>query len=643
MNYESYDTLTQYIENKHYNEICDSLLKFFRDTCLYADEEEYINPERYELKIGVKWHAIKSSYFKEEPFALKSHIIVEIVVLANTKVTDLVGDELETNFFSDTFTINTRLLLSNGEQYFEIVSVKYGDVKSEYNPDSSLSEFLTPYISKAKYEQYAHAFIDQFYPEAHRFKKIVPSVLFKRMGLYCYFVRMDDNISGKILFREETVEVLEDGLIASKKILAKPGTVLLNFSYIEHSRENSLMLAAIHECVHWWLHRDYNELQLLLNPCNKSLAVFVDEMDYPDQKKFKNKFFMELQARSISPLILMPEEESKIIFQKCLDSRDRLNGRKSKTKASFYALHKLCEYFGASMECAKIRVERLGFTETMFIDDIGTEHESIPFKTSAKLYPGQRYNVSLIEASLAFRSYPEILEYILSGKLVYADGLFVANDERFVRKYKNGHVKLTNEALSDVSKCCLLFSVNMECVSVNFDPNTFNFATFCSGGSKTRLERNVSVDIPNSYQALRIEGLRQKEELDEANEIISKLEKCPSFAAKFDCLLSDECLGERSNRSVGTKCHLDGKTISKYRKGLSRPDEHNLLSICGGLRLHPRVSKYLFSSARLDIFETDEEPFPFYVMLLGTRTNGGLKDWNEMIMGAYPDHSEYCL
>lgn len=32
MNYESYDTLTQYIENKHYKEIFISLLNFFRDT-----------------------------------------------------------------------------------------------------------------------------------------------------------------------------------------------------------------------------------------------------------------------------------------------------------------------------------------------------------------------------------------------------------------------------------------------------------------------------------------------------------------------------------------------------------------------------------------------------------------------------------
>ena len=42
---------------------------------LYADKEEYINPERYDLEIGAKWHAIKSSYFKEEPFAYKANYL----------------------------------------------------------------------------------------------------------------------------------------------------------------------------------------------------------------------------------------------------------------------------------------------------------------------------------------------------------------------------------------------------------------------------------------------------------------------------------------------------------------------------------------------------------------------------------------
>lgn len=633
-------SLAEYVLVNHGDTIEASLIQYFKENELYATSERYSDPEKYKLTINIHVENYSTAYFK----APGDKVDFDIQIQCSIEVTDLVGDELETNIFWDAYTLSFEAELYKGLHNLVVKQVKYGAHKREFNFDNSLSEFLTPYIRNYDNEKYAHEFLRAYYPEALDKPTFVnPSILLRRMGLTIMFADLGDGIDGKIIFAEEKASVLNSSLGRYQTTVVKEGTILINISVIEKGR-GCLNNTIVHECIHWWLHKKYFQLQMLLNPGDPASKSYIDEMDMPDKKKFLNKYYMELQARSISPIVLMPKETACAYYETILTQFEARKSYHSKTKTFLYALYKFADKFGASTSCARIRLENLGYTEVSFSTKIGNELKIRPFKSSVRLELGQTYILEFNEAVKAFTKDNNARLALAYGKILYVDGLFVVNDEKYVKFYKKAKPRLTDLALSDVSKCCVLFDTKKEGVSVEFDPSSFNFVSFCSGGSKTQYVNNPTIsDRSKEVLDIKRSSLRQKEEIEEARYFVSKMNQYDSFAEKLNCLLSDDCLGFKSDRGIANKCHLDGKTITAYRNGTSRPDEKKLLAICAGLQLHPLVSGHLLKANRIDIYGITEEPYPFYFHLLTTCYNTDLDTWNDMIREAYPNHLEYAL
>ncbi len=633
-------SLTEYVLVNYGDAIEASLIQCFKENNFYATTEKFNNPEKYKLNINIKVNDFRHAYFKAPDNTIDFDILLDLMI----EVTDLVGDELETNIFSDFYTLSFEAELNEGLHNLRITKTKYGMHLREFSFDLSLSEFLTPYIKSKDYENYAHEFLEKYYPEAlDRPTFVNPVILLDRMGLHVMFANLGVGIDGKIIFAKEVAEVFDVKAKTFRKMAVEKGTILINLAIIEKGR-GCLNNTIIHECIHWWLHKKYFELQMLLNPNDPSSKSYIDEMEMPDKKKFVNKYYMELQARSISPIVLMPKETAVDYYDSILAQLENRKSYHSKSKTFLYALYKFADKFGASTSCARIRLENLGYTEVSFSTKIGNELKIRPFKSSVRLELGQTYILEFSEAVKAFAKDNNAKVALANGKILYVDGLFVVNDEKFVKFYKKAKPRLTDFALSDVSKCCVLFDTKKEGVSVEFDPSSFNFVSFCSGGSKTQYVNNPTVS-GRSKEVLDIKrsSLRQKEEIEEARYFVSKMNQYDSFAEKFNCLLGDDCLGFKSDRGIANKCHLDGKTITAYRNGTSRPDEKKLLAICAGLQLHPLVSGHLLRANRIDIYGITEEPYPFYFHLLTTCYHRDLDTWNDMIREAYPDHLEYEL
>lgn len=640
---KTYESFEEYIVENYKDSIRDALLACFKKNAIYADADSYADPEKYGLKIRLIWQLVQIKHFKAPDYMLDFDMQIQALV----EVDELVGGELQTNTFEDRYTLTMSAELQKGLHNLKIEKIQSGIHMREFDHDNSLTEFLTPYMNKDDYKKYAEEFLRLYYPEAlEKPCYVKPPVVFDRMGLSVCFAELEKTVNGQILFADQVIERYNFTSHQYEKVLAPAGTIMLDIGLLAKEKFGMLNNAALHECVHWWLHRKYFELQMLLNPNDPSSAVFVDEMKVPNEKKFRNKYFMELQARSISPMIMMPEDNTRAIYESILTKLESRKSYHSKKKTYFYAMYKCANFFGASASCARIRLENLGYTEFEFVKKLESSAKLKPFKTSAHLEHGQSYLVDFDEAVKAFNKNPIYAEAMAHGRYVYVDGLFVLNCDKYIKRFKNGRIVLTNEAYEDVSKCCLLFDTEAESVTVEFDPAKFNMVTFCSGGATNSYKRSVSIKEEANEKVAKLKrfGVIQKQELEEVSDFIEKMNAYNSFHEKLDCLLGDDCLGCRSDRGIASKCGTTGKTITSFRNGKSKPSEKQLLAICSGLKLHPQLSRYLFTAARYNIYDTNEEPYPYYVVLLHTCYTYGLETWNMMIKEAYPEKAtEYAI
>lgn len=639
---ESSNNIAQYLFKNQKETIKASLIEFFKRNNLYATSEKYDHPEENNFSFNLYANIITFKCFR----TVKEHIDLDVLIEITIEVTNLVDGELETKIYSDYYTLSINAILNNGIHDLNVYDIKYGSHVRAFDYRTSLNEFLVPYIRVQDYEVYAHQFLELYYPEAlEKPMAVNPLILLERMGLSIYVARLDSEVNGKIVFADEYDDILDQRTRTFRKVKVKSGAILINTEIIEKG-EGCVNNTIIHECIHWWLHKQYFELQLLLNPHDSSYKHYIDVMDMPDEKLFRNKYFMELQARSITPMVMMPRDTASAYYEDVLSKLENRKSYHPKSKTFFNALCKFANKFGASSTCARNRLENLGYSEVSFASKIGQDNGLRPFKSSVRLEHGQTYILPFLDAVKAFSKDHNAQLSLCSGKIIYVDGLFVLNDEKYVKFFKTVGPKLTELALSDVSKCCVLFDTKKEGVEIEFNPATFNFDTFCSDQTKTKYKNNPSIsNATHNVEILDLKrsSLHQKDEIEEARDFISKMNKYNTFAEKLDCLLGDECLACRSDRGIGNKCHLDGKTITSYRAGTSKPDEKKLLAICAGLKLSPLITMTLLKANRIDIVECLEDPFPFYCHLIYTCYPRGLDEWNDLIRDAYPEHPEYQL
>ena len=435
-------------------------------------------------------------------------------------VSKKVNNVLDENVYNDSYTLKCSARLCEGFSDFHIEEISMGNNVRKYDKVKSLSEFLTPYIYKSDYKCYAEEFLHTYYRSAlDKPTSINANKLAKNMGLYIIFGELDDGVNGKILFRSAVINAYNFETTKYEPYHALAGTIVININL----KMNKIPETIIHECIHWWLHRKYFELQILLNSKEYLKGEFVDEMKLPDSKKMINKYYMELQARAITSAVLMPEEQARLKFEEILKKLEDRKTYHSKKNTYFYALFKFAAFFNVTPNAAKYRLENLGYTEIHYLKQLKDHKGMKPFKSSIHTSAGQSYIVDFDEGVTALNKNPYYKNFIDSGAFIFVNGFFVINDNKYLKHYKNGKIELSKEALEDVSKCCILFDTNIEAVSTEFDPKFYNLISFCSGGAKNKYSHSVSVKT--DIQKIKDKALRANEEILEAQELISKLEK----------------------------------------------------------------------------------------------------------------------
>lgn len=187
-------------------------------------------------------------------------------------------------------------------------------------------------------------------------------------GVKVYYAPLGDNIFGKTYFANDTAEVYKkdndfDFLPSgeTETIEVEAGTVLINFDAVLEYPIGVYRNTMIHEAIHWFFHSNYFELQQLLDDELKCAVCYYGESYYPNSEIA----WMEWQARSIAPRVLLPNKTAIIQWNEILDNIKEKDEDKELTKFQIYekALDKFSKFFGVTLTSARIWLQELGITE----------------------------------------------------------------------------------------------------------------------------------------------------------------------------------------------------------------------------------------------------------------------------------------
>ena len=639
---KKYESLAEYIFEHYEKIIKDKLIAYFKENALYGSREEWDEPEKY----GFGVEEITLSQPRLFPFwSSNNQLDFDMLVHAVTTIHCMVGDEAQLDFFENDFTFCMAGKISGGKLSIGHKSICIGKDNRPFDKARSLNQFLVPFISTEMYEAYATEMLLEYWPEAlKKPTKINPFKFAGKMGLRVDFGHVPATSFGRIVFAREQGKIydFENKELMDTSIPAN--TIVVSLKSLEDHRYGNITNTIIHECVHKYIHQNYFELQALLNSGETSLTCYMKEMENPSTDKLRNKYFMEIQAKSIAPKILMPAEPAKKKFNEIL-KKLRRSGYYSKYKLFDAAVLKFADFFGTSVESSTIRLKELGFSKAVSSLKKSDNKVEKSYKSSVHLKGGKTFVITEGQAMDAILCNETLRKYVSRGLFLYVDGMFVINDKKYVKRYKTGGTRLTGLALRDVSKCCLIFDSRIENTIINFDPETFNMVTFSSGGFKTEHTRKTDISFASGsnrdiVSRAKADGLMHPAtvEFNKANAIVTAMKKKRNFGEKLSCLLSHADFADLSNRKIGALCGLNDKTIASYKNGSSEPNQKNLYAICGGLKLHPLISEHLFSSLGWSIqLNCDDEKRNYYNFLIQVRYVDGLDSWNASIRDEFPD------
>lgn len=301
------------------------------------------------------------------------------------------------------------------------VEVRIEFLKTEFGIE--VDEQMMPIIYD--YEQTAEKFLLYYYPEADERSSIDLAVILKRLELKCV-----------ISEKEKGLAVLD---FASK-------TIFVNKCYNSENFYGSRRIAILHECVHWWLHRQLYISQIISNP-GTNQCICTGNSDYSETDIIKR------QVDKIARMIAMPRnifrnyaynDFNTLIFKEDNDANKMED-----------AIVLLADIFHVTVFAVKQRMIELGFYQAIgawcFVD----EKHIRPYKYS-KRYNFFNKTVDISERSLekAWNKNKWLKQFLECGYIKYIDGHCVYNDEKYL---KNNN--LTDYAKMHIEKACIVFDV----------------------------------------------------------------------------------------------------------------------------------------------------------------------------------------
>lgn len=341
---------------------------------------------------------------------------------------------------------------------FEIININECEQQEDSDHDKYSGE-LIPVISRDAFENEATKFLEKYYPLALQKPVAVPiRKIAENMGLSIIedsLLSSELDIFGLVVFEDGNIKDRNKNIVIRN---AKRGTVLIDPRVYYERTLGTVNFTIAHECFHWYRHQPYHALMKMLG-ANDELGKIIQcsiGSNVKDSEKWKAVDWMEWQANSVAPHILMPTNTAKIKISELIEKYhihfDGTDGYQIEKMIS-----ELADFYGLSKQAVKMRIREMGFAKVdgAFTYVNGQYVTSFSFDASA-LTDNQSFTISSADLFKAYCLNRDFRKAIDTGKFVYVEGHVCLDDEKYII-HSEGRVKLTQHALSHMDECCLAF------------------------------------------------------------------------------------------------------------------------------------------------------------------------------------------
>lgn len=494
------------------------------------------------------------------------------------------------------------------------------EVKKIDEQPETISSSLVPIISKDEMDNYATKFLKEFCPEAlEKPMRLDVGSMLAAKGVKVYYAPLGDKIYGKTYFAKDRVEVYKkdedfDFLPSGETeiIDVEPGTVLINFDAVMEYPIGVYRNTMVHEAIHWFFHSNYFELQQLLDDELKCAVCYYGDSYYPNSEIA----WMEWQARSIAPRVLMPKKTAIIKWNEILDNIKEKDENNELTKYELYekALDKFSKFFGVTLTSARIRLQELGINEVEgiknFID--GAYIKPFFFKKGA-LKRNQSFVIASDQLAHLLTTNLFLQTALEKEQFLYINKMLVVNDPKYV---DNKKYVLTEYGLNHAHECCLIFDVQRFGIDENGELSKENF--LLSSPSDRVEEKEINQDQLNILLSMAAENASHFEKHKENLRGLSL-----GKTLQYHINKAREKGYIHTYEDLATKSDVDVKKIKDYRNDEVKSrniDKVELIRLGLTLRLS---APYIY-----DLLEKGNVPF-------GGSTNGEMVVFKTIIC-SYP-------
>lgn len=618
-------TFEKYLEEHYYDLMVDNIKSFvYNNSHNLGLETDYIpDPSSYEYEdfdiMSITFEDSPQDFSKEK-FQFRVSFKVYVNIRGRTR-----DNDRDIESVSCWLSILFSGLLK--EDFIEVSFVEIDEYsKKRFDSEKVLTRFLVPYIYSRDLDKHAEDFLKRYYPKALQEPLKLPvEEVVKNMDLAMYYAPLPDSIFGRTYFADAIDDVYnEKGSLVKQNI--KRGTIMINRDVSFMRSVGSLNNTIIHECVHWDKHYKFFRLQHILNPDFAAVSCTVLEKYIKHNSLSKDLDWMEWQANSIAPKILMPAEPTKNKFKSIVAELRCENPDLSKREVLEEAVKRLADFFGVSNIAAKIRTIELGFRQVFGTFNYIDEERYPPYAYKDKtLRKGQTFVLDFVSGLIACATDPVLNEAITSGKFVYASGFFCINYPDYVKTGPDGSFILTDYALNHVDECCLVFNIEHQ-IDKNYDSNYYSLCFMSRNANSSKfIETVCSLDAEQNEDVIKnASAMRRIAQL--SNEYAEIGRDLPSsFCGTLDAHIKRR---EFTNEQMEDRTLISERTIREYRsKPESKPTLQSVLALCIGLNLHPLFAFDLLSKAGYNM-NTFVGPNFIYSYLIYNHHNENIYLWN---------------
>ena len=599
MDFKDINSLDEYILKKNIKMFIFALNIFIYSNKFYGTRDLYNDAFLSNITTIIK--SYKSQYFNAGLNDIDMDLMlgVDISIDSNGQVYN----------YTDYFTFQLNFKLDRGVKGLKIINLKRGDTLRLGNKKNLLNQILVPSYPTDMAEEIAEDFVKEFSPD--NLETPAPLSVFdiaSKLGLEIQSEIMSPTIKGMITFRDTYITPSHK----EREIITKQGTIVVNehidIFYSNGVKNNTI----IHECIHWWLHRKFIECKLLFNG-DQSLIICPSDNEL-NEKMDSDLYKIEMQARILAPLILMPREASIIKFEELL-FKYRQGPYDSRTIYE-KALVEFAEYFGVTPTSAANRLSKLGFNDTL------QQNINLKVKKKSKTYFLSYWDYCEMQVD------ERVSQLIERKLLIYVDGFIVPNLERIV-KYDSDKEEyhLTEYALKNITQFAIPFNVKWDGDMGNDD--VLYHALYHSGTAAKRVLMN-----DDGFEVV-VKTFKMMGSDPRAKEFFRTFrgddtQSCNSKYSEYLILLMDR--HKISIRTLAEKAKVYKSTIDNYRK----LQEQNYtveatLKLCIGMNAYPYETLNLLELMDCPLKDPNTKLKKAYLKLITEAYDKDLDYWNNYL------------